>query len=472
MGAKSANQGGGAPEAPVKGRALTPQQAMHELASSIVGHEVVGRQPVMIVLGALCGLLVLAGWRFGRRRRLEMLAPAACLLALAATGAMLFLGAKSRGTTPLTVASMNDATGVPGAGMVVYSGAVDVYSPFTFDGSLSIPAGSWIVPDFAKQAGHIVRMSWSELGPMRWDFLHFPSATLFSSVGGTIAMPEKMAATGTFGPEGLASRVSGAVLVTGQEAIIAGPSGNFSTRIISPGNFVSGPGEQLPRGVLAGSGIISSARAHLLAAMEPSVSAAPRNAFTLFTWNNTLDPGATVASSTSLLPERHVLTLVSVPVSLTRPEEGTAVVVASGFMRINNVRLPGISSPTYNDKTGEFQGKISGATTSLTRFTLPHELLPVHIDKWVLTVKLSAPDRKVKLLMMKTGGTKAREIKELLQADGPIAPLTVEVTGDADSQVDAQGGMLFGLDVSAGADTMSTWEFNDMSVTAEGHITK
>jgi hypothetical protein len=167
-----------------------------------------------------------------------------------------------------------------------------------------------------------------------------------------------------------------------------------------------------------------------------------------------------------------VLTLVSMPVTVTRPEEGTAFVVPPGFMRISNYRMPGVSTPLFNESTGEFSEKVPSSTKSLIRFSLPPELLPVHIDKWIVTVSVSAPDRKVRLFMLKAGGTKARDFKDLLQADGPIALLSAEVSGDADAQLDSQGSVVFGIDVGASTDPMSIWQFKSMSVTAEGHIEK
>ena len=56
-------------------KALTPaavtgegsRPAMHELASTIAGHDVVRREPVAIILGGLCLLLLAFGWHFGRK---------------------------------------------------------------------------------------------------------------------------------------------------------------------------------------------------------------------------------------------------------------------------------------------------------------------------------------------------------------------------------------------------------------------
>ncbi|MCL2647518.1 MAG: hypothetical protein FWD61_11025, partial [Phycisphaerales bacterium] len=228
--------------------------AMHGLAASLVGHEVVRRGPVLGILGTLCVLLLGLGCFFQWRRRLEYLAGAAVVLSVAATGAMLVLGAVSKGSDPLTIAAVNEARVMPTLGLATFAGAADVYSPSAFEGTMCVPAGAWILPELRNQAGHIVRMSWGELSPMQWRYLRFPSgATLRGTVGGVMPLEGNWVVSGTFGAEGFEGTAKDGALVNGKDMLLIGPSGRLAPRIVE-GRLVAGAGDQLAGGDVGGGG--------------------------------------------------------------------------------------------------------------------------------------------------------------------------------------------------------------------------
>ncbi|MCL2641716.1 MAG: hypothetical protein FWD53_12780 [Phycisphaerales bacterium] len=445
---------------------------MHTLAESLVGHEVVKRGPVLGILGTMCVVLLGVGWMFQRRSRLEYLAPVALVLSLVATVAMLVLGAVSKGSEPLTVASVSESRVMPGLGMAAVKGATDVYSPSAFEGSVSVPPGAWMLPELKHQAGHIVRLGWGELSPMQWRHLRFPSgATLRGTVGGVKSLEEDLGASGTFGAEGFEGVVAG--LAGGKDLLLTGPSGRLAPRMVGE-KLVAGVGEQLSGDDMAGAGMITHERAERLKATASILAASPRGGMgggtMLYAWVEGVGTGVEVQGGGDA--ERREWTLMAVPVTLERPSgRGEAFVVPSGFMRISNHRIQGQTNPLYDERVGKFIDKIPSGVVGIVRFELPAVVAGMRVEKARLKVGISAPDRTAQVFVPKPGARGANDFKYLgAKINGPIQPIEVEIAGE-DLTVDANGGLLVGLEVSAGREgSDSIWELSGMTLTVSGRM--
>jgi hypothetical protein len=446
---------------------VATETAMHDMALSIVGHEVVQRTPVLVILGLLGGALLVIGWRLGAKRRLELMAPAAVVLSVIATGSMLALGAMSRGSTPLTVAGMAEGLVPTSSSKVVFDGVVDIYSPSGFQGSLIAPLGGWATPDLKPQSGHLIRMRWSELERMRWDHVHFPSATLAARVSGTARQPEEISAAGSFGPEGFRGQLRGVPEAGKMETVIVGPGGRLAPSFTGT-NFVAGQGHELLRNETTRGSISAEAR-HRIEAMQPWVATASRGDLTLYTWSKSIDAGVLVDQDGvgELKPERQLMTLLSVPLTIQRPTGNELFVIPPAFLKVNSVKVAelGGSTPLYDERKREFMGRIPTGAVSTMRFEIPRAALPLKVEKYTLRIDLSAPDRDVRIFTVKRGQKGRGAMQTVAEYKQPTSAITVEIPASVDMQPDAEGGVIVGIEVTHSDDQTSTWMLNDMSMT-------
>jgi hypothetical protein len=129
-------------------------------------------------------------------------------------------------------------------------------------------------------------------------------------------------------------------------------------------------------------------------------------------------------------------------------------------------------TPVYDERRGEFMGRIPTGTTSTMRFEVPRELLPLHVEKYTLRIDMSAPDRELNVFAIRRGKEGRAAIRQIRHFSQPAGPIKVQIpeTGAADEelQLDAEGGVVLGLEVSGPADptnNTSTWTLNDMLLT-------
>jgi hypothetical protein len=456
-------------QAGVSPRQTETHEVMHSLSLSIVGHAVVQRAPVLLILGVLGGVLVVFGWGFGRKRRLELLAPTAVVASVLATGCMLMLGAMGRGSTPLTVAGMADGQISADSPRVVFDGVADIYSPSAFEGSIVAPLGGWTKPELSTQRGHLLRMRWAELEPMRWDHVHFPSATLKSTVSGTAMATEVISARGTFDMHGFRGQVNGA---SGQwESVIVGPGGRLAPVFSSKGNFVAGEAQELrPDETTRGNINITPEIRHRIEAMQPWVAAKSHTSdVVMYTWTSALETGVGVEQdgAGAMKSETKLMTLLSAPLEIERPVG--RFIIPPAFIKLNSARVAKVGgTAVYDERNYAFMGKIPTGATSTIRFAVPREVLPLKVEKYNLRIDMSAPDREVSVFAIRRGQEGPAAIRKVKAFSRPAGPISVDIPADADLQLDADGTVILGLEVSGPADptnTTSTWTLNDMLLT-------
>jgi hypothetical protein len=351
---------------------------------------------------------------------------------------------------------------------VVYDGVADIYSPSAFEGSIVAPVGGWVKPELSMQRGHVLRLRWADLEPMRWDHVHFPSATLKTAVSGTAIGPEPISARGTFDMDGFRGQLKGA---PGKwESVIVGPGGRLAPAFSNDGSFVAGPPQQLRPGETTHGAITPDVR-HRIDAMQPWVADKYMNSdITLYTWTKALNTGVSIEreGSGELKSDRELMTLLSVPLEIDRPLG--RFIIPPAFIKLSNARVPRIggTTPVYDERNHAFMGRIPTGATATIRFEIPHTLLPLKVEKYTLHIDMAAPDRQVSVLAIRRGQEGRGAIRKVKSFSQPVGPITVDIPGEADLQLDNDGGVILGLEVSGPADptsTSSTWTLNDMMLT-------
>jgi hypothetical protein len=191
----------------------------------------------------------------------------------------------------------------------------------------------------------------------------------------------------------------------------------------------------------------------------------------LFTWTKGLETGVEVerAGAGALKAERQLLALLSVPVKLERPTTKEAFVIPPAFLKISTVKVAGLGGamPLYDPARMEFLERVPTGAMSTLRFEVPRELLPLKVEKYTLKVDLIASDREVRVFGVKRNGSGRSAMIALKggSVTGPSGPIELTIPATSDMQLDSEGGVIFGLDVSSVSSPTSTWILNDITLT-------
>jgi hypothetical protein len=125
-------------------------------------------------------------------------------------------------------------------------------------------------------------------------------------------------------------------------------------------------------------------------------------------------------------------------------------------------------TPVHDERNHVFMGRIPTGSTATVRFEVPRALLPLKVEKYTLHVDMAAPDRQVSVFGIRRGQEGRGAIRKVKSFSQPAGPITVDIPGEADLQLDNDGAVILGLEVSSPADptnTTSTWTLNDMLLT-------
>jgi hypothetical protein len=118
---------------------------------------------------------------------------------------------------------------------------------------------------------------------------------------------------------------------------------------------------------------------------------------------------------------------LAVPLDFDRPAAGSSVSIPRTFIPCHRL-LAGRERPLVADGHGGIEMDL--------RFQLPAAVQPITIERATLAARIRAPGRKVTILGHGLGGPVA-----LLEVEGPIDPLRIEVADPGLLALDPEGGL-------------------------------
>ena len=195
---------------------------------------------------------------------------------------------------------------------------------------------------------------------------------------------------------------------------------------------------------------------------------APRQEPTLLAWSSSMDLGFDLGHPHA----RRDVSLLVMPVRINRPAPGTRVSLPAPFITLVPIRGPRVGSrgaarmnPLYYK--GEWI-ESTAAGNALMRFQLPQEVLPIHVDRAKLKIRIRAPHRR--LLVAHGAGDDRIVLYDKNAQDGTF---TVDLTENKKvlSRFDVRGGLELNISVSEvleGSPALSTWKILDLGMSVEG----
>jgi hypothetical protein len=434
--------------------------------SEQVGYRIVGRAPVAAVLGVFClGLLVL-GIRLARRDRLARLGWIGPAAALGTALILVLMGQLSRRSVPSTAVTAQFVEAAPHVADLRVHGLLALYNQQESSEPLGVRDGGILFPDHAQQNQSAAqRMVWTDLGAWHWENLSLPAGLHLAPFEYATKTGQPLAARVTFGPRGLAGTWEPGPFQDTADALIAIPGErNLAVRLASGGTFTAGPDDVLAPGQFLAATVLSDEQRRRRMIYE-KLLADPKRPYPsqpmFLAWAAPLDMKFHVPHGA----RQTGAALVAIPLELQRPEPGSRLLIPSPFLAPRPVLMADATSSWYNPSLHSWLGPSQRGGHMMMRYQLPPEILPVRLERAMLSINLTAPSRTLTITTAIDGN-----IVSLATRDSPAGTIRVEVGADQ-LRLDAQGGVLLGIKIGAHPSSSATapeWKINEVQLQLEG----
>ncbi len=442
-----------------------PVEAFQAPLAEEIGYSVVGRNVVALAFGGFLAGTVALGFVLGRSRRPELRGWVGPAAALAAAGLFVTLGVLSRRGAAQTVALGQIVYAAPGTPEADVQGLLALYRPDSGPADAGATQGGVFELDMTAAEGQTRRLVLTDLGRWHWENLALPAGVRFAPFRLTARTGRPVVAVARFGPDGLEGKLdAGPFREPGDALLTAAGARNLAVRLTPDGAFRTGGRDVLPPGQPLAGGLLSDRQQRRQALYREFFKKSRRlsGAPTLLAWAGPADTHFTFGPGGRTVGDA----LLIVPLRLERPDPGQRITIPAPLVHAQRLMDDGPAGLTW-------EGTIP--IDMRLRFQLPAEVLPFRVERARLFAKASAPARRVTVAGRADGKT-----VEVFGVESPLAPVEVELTDERFLRLDADGGLLLNVAVSApgggGADgnqpvpTGEKWRIEYLELEVTGQV--
>ena len=448
-------------------------KAFSVAAAGEIGQTILPRRFVALVLGSLCGGLLIVSLvciRLERTAVLGWLGPLAALIVAVVLG---MAGSASRTAIGRSLAVGQWIEADETFSEIRTSGALALYNPEQWNQPLGSQSGGMFLPQGIDTTGTSVRMIWTDSDHWTMENMDLDSGLYLAPFSYSTSLNSAVRAQATFGSEGFVGDVdigpcdelSDPILVTSQRAPIRvrfGDDGQFEARsvdLLSPGQF-------------SDSAIVSDEQRRRRQVLEilfdPESKWNPSARVTLLAWTQPLGPPFQLNN-----PEHTAgSALLAIPIRLRHSEAGSHVSVPSVMTSYRVVpAADGTMSSAYSNTQQKWVGELSAATQAKLRVKLPPEVVPLQLESITAKISLKAPQRLLQFI-----GHQDDQEKVLVERQSPVGTLEFELPANDFLQVDREGGIPLTLKIgphpneNSGNIAEVGWKIDDLSFGVEGVV--
>ena len=437
-----------------------------------IGYRIVQKNLVMLVLGAFCLSLPLAGVALSKRGKLEALVWLGPALAVTATLVLLVLGGYHKQRVEPTVAMAQVVEATSGTRELAVSGLLAIYNPDSSDAQLGTEGGGTFIPDLADQQ-QTRRMVWTGLDQWHWENVTLPQGIRTAEFRASVATPAGLDFRASFDADGLVGKLDGKSPADINLPLIALPNGSLLTiRTQDDGSWTCGPAELLPPNVYHREEIVTEAmnRRQLIyqRLFERTDGSFPRQPCWLG-WTSPYATGFTFGQKM----ERTGEALLIIPITWSHTPPDSPVTVPSAFLTCRSVAGPGRSgsSSLFRDAQPWIESPLE--SNAWLRFQLPEQVLPLTQVRGTLRLNIEAPDWQIKISRLGAGD----EALPIATEEG-TGEYAFEMATDGSWQPDATGGLTVGIHVLPTSavphdnlDEQSHWQIQSVGLDIRGKTT-
>ena len=452
---------------PTMARADATLGAVTPRVQGLVGHRVLGRGTVVVMLAVfLAALLGVGLWLMGRGT-LEWAAPAGVALSLIVAGVLISFGWVTLARTPgVTVISevRRAASGVP---TTSDSGLIALYrqpgaarlSTLRYAGPPPV-----LTPRLAAAGPRLLRIdddAWSienlNLAPGEVHTVLFSGAVEAQDVSGV---------EGRLSGEGLVMRYAGGGTKPPlEDALLIARDGRAAVESAEDGWRVD-LSEPMTGAQFVRAGVLSQRQMQRSAVYERLLEHTEAiDQLVLLGWSNVTTVEVDPIEGT----ETRRDAIAAFPVSLLPPKPGEEVLVPSMLMTMSPYRDRelGVGGTIYDPATRNWVENVSNAQTLAMTYRLPPVLADLDVITAELTLDLRIPGRTYDIITVRAG-----KLVTLTSGTDPGGLTTITLTGPAAPGRMPDGSVLVGLRIGEGstATPPRPWTLSRMDLTLMGRV--
>lgn len=420
-----------------------PYSAQEAYVTSHIGTEIPGRNLILAVLGTFLTFLVVTVALLKRADKIETAGIAIPVLALVTVAGLGSIGVVYRGESD-RIAQFQFLAFEPGQPLVHAQGILATSSTAGLPGPFSVPEGGRFLPDRTGTGLGVWRREQED--PPAWSFhlAQIPAGVRLTPFKRSLRPAGEVSVNGTFDSEGFVGTVKTGSLGSVEDVTIAGPTQFTASPIVDEsGQFTVASSDILPPGEFLGGRVLNDEQQRRQAVLQKTLTIEDRNVWfpqrlTMLAWAEPVNPGIELP-----IKKRTGGALLSIPLVIQRPVDGTAMRIPSLFMRMQSIRGDkgkGYSS-AYSNTKGVWNRKTSGGASTM-QFSIPPELLPVELSSATFRLNISAPLRKVVLSAGPPGQRVQLDSKNSLVGD-----FSYQISDPRALTLDQDGGLQVVLDV-------------------------
>jgi hypothetical protein len=423
---------------------LVPQQLFEEQIQEYVGYSIPPRWAIVSLLVGFGLLLAGAGAWLWHAGRLEWLAAVGTVSALGVATVLVFLGRQQRDAVPESVATVQFVRSFPGTDDIRAEGFAGLYATEPGDSAISATQGGLFIPELAGTEGQTRRMIWTDANEWRWENLSKSAGLRRAWMRESRIAPERVAAKGVFGPDGLSGTLTIGDEHVPTDPIVVTRNGRIGVQLGADHSFVVANDDVFADEQFVAADLLSdeqNRRRQILQEIltNPKRLDYPRTPMMIF-WTSPWDLGFQFEEGM----REFGSALVTVPLELVRPADGTEVGLSPPFLPFRAVHGPDDIAPSgmYNYRDRIWTKK-ADPSTSWFRFQIPEVLLPVEFVSGRVALQVSGPIGKVEVAGVR--GDKAVPLQTWVD---PVGKITFDLTDRELLPISEDGGLL--LRVSGG----------------------
>lgn len=437
-----------------------------------IGYRIAGRGRVGILLGAFSVGLAAIGVFLSRRGSLEHLGWLSPLVVVLTSVSLLAVGRASRESVPKTIAVTQFAETSSFTDEIQVTGLAAAYSPDKSFDSLVGSHGGRLNPKLDVHGGTVIRMISTDRDKWELHNLVSPAGQQLVPFSNSYRVSHPVTATATFGPVGLYGVIAAGPFEQSADAILALPSGhNMAVQLAERGQFSSGVNDVLAPGQFLSESLLSDEQRRRKEIYQMLFETDDDRPYpgkpTLLMWAQPLDLGFGILEGV----EQTGSALVSITLDLTPPAPGTQVVIPAPLVSYRAVGAE--TAVAYDYRRRKWSGPFDKGLDTVLRFRIPKQVLPIQLDRVILTIDIKAPSRELQILGQLNG-----EFVILESRGSPLGKLEFEIDREDVLQINSDGELTLGVNVGDARDGESnrlldpseaqTWTIEDLQLELAG----
>ena len=446
-----------------------PTAAFERYLPEQIGHSILPRRPVMLVLGSFIIALLVAGLALARVNRLEWIAVLGVAAAVLAAGTLYGLGQRQRGDTPTTLAAAHRIEPAPRQSHAAAEALLGVYAAGPASATIAGRGDAIAWPEHARRTTDTLRMTWQ--GEQRWAFhqLALPATAVrafhLSHVPALTGPAYARLRLTELGVDGQIHLPGDALGRDFADAVLASRDSHLGAQLGDDGlSFTATAATRLASDdyIL---GAVLSQRQISRQGVYRRLFADPQfpQRLTLLAWARDLAPGVEL----DLDAQTRSDGLLMLPVEIDTPPPGQRVHVPAPLLRMDPYRdAPGdYGAGIFDTRTRQWIQPLDRPEQLLVAFTLPPALHAMALDGATLELDINAPGWRCHVLAYDGG-----EVRTVATRQSPTRRTRIELAADDLPPVDDQGNIVLGLRIERPEQTGPSWSLRHLALEVTGHM--